>query len=85
MYTEGRGEFCRHLREGLVMLKLSFAGQAGLFVLLIAGLEGCNKTGSLQVSLSPPAAVDAGAQWSVDGGAWRDSGATVSNSNSRSS
>ncbi len=35
-------------------------------------------TGSLQVTISPQEAVDAGAQWRVDGGAWRNSGATVS-------
>jgi hypothetical protein len=33
--------------------------------------------GSLQVTLSPPGAVSAGAQWQVDGGAWQSSGATV--------
>jgi len=36
------------------------------------------EVGSLQVALSPAAAVDAGAQWQVDGGAWRISGETVS-------
>ncbi|MHC4744769.1 MAG: chitobiase/beta-hexosaminidase C-terminal domain-containing protein, partial [Planctomycetota bacterium] len=36
------------------------------------------QTGSLQVNLSPPAAVSAGAQWRVDGGAWQNSSATVS-------
>jgi anthranilate/para-aminobenzoate synthase component II len=35
-------------------------------------------TGSLEVTLGPPAAVAAGAQWRVDGGAWQASGATVS-------
>ncbi len=34
---------------------------------------------SLHVTLSPPRAVSAGAQWQVDGGAWQSSGATVSN------
>nr|NIQ90274.1 hypothetical protein [Deltaproteobacteria bacterium] len=34
------------------------------------------QTGSLQVTISPQAAVDAGAQWRVDGGAWRDNGYT---------
>ncbi len=34
--------------------------------------------GSVQVSISPQAAIDAGAQWRVDGGSWQDSGATVS-------
>ncbi|MHC4643032.1 MAG: lamin tail domain-containing protein, partial [Planctomycetota bacterium] len=32
------------------------------------------QTGSLQVTISTQAAIDAGAQWQVDGGAWRDSG-----------
>jgi len=36
------------------------------------------QTGSLQVTISPQAAVDAGALWRVDGGAWRDSGYTES-------
>ena len=36
------------------------------------------KTGSLKVSLSPSAAVSAGAQWRVDGGSWRNSGYTQS-------
>ena len=34
--------------------------------------------GSLKVTITPPSAIDAGAQWSVDGGAtWNDSGAEV--------
>ena len=33
-------------------------------------------TGSLQVTLTPTGAVNAGAQWSVDGSAWQNSGAT---------
>lgn len=36
------------------------------------------QTGSLQVTISPQAAIDAGAQWRVDGGAWQNSGAVVS-------
>ena len=34
-------------------------------------------TGALKVTLNPPAAVAAGAQWRVDGGPWQNSGATV--------
>jgi PKD repeat protein len=34
---------------------------------------------SLQVAISPPSAITAGAQWQVDGGTWQNSGATVSN------
>jgi hypothetical protein len=36
------------------------------------------QTGSLQVTISPPEAIAAGAQWRVDGGAWRNSGYTES-------
>jgi hypothetical protein len=35
------------------------------------------ETGSIQVSIEPLEAVDLGAQWRVDGGAWHDSGETV--------
>ena len=35
--------------------------------------------GSLQVTISPAGAVSAGAQWQVDGGAWQNSGVTVTN------
>ncbi len=35
------------------------------------------QTGSLTITLTPTAAVDLGAQWNVDGGAWQSSGATV--------
>jgi len=31
------------------------------------------QTGSVQVTISPPEAIDDGAQWRVDGGTWRDS------------
>ena len=34
--------------------------------------------GSLTVTIIPQSAIDAGAQWNVDGGAWQDSGATIS-------
>jgi hypothetical protein len=34
------------------------------------------QTGSLQVTILPPGAIAAGAQWRVDDGAWRDSGYT---------
>jgi hypothetical protein len=34
---------------------------------------------ALQVSISPPSAVSAGAQWQVDSGTWQNSGAIVSN------
>jgi hypothetical protein len=36
------------------------------------------QTGSLTVTISPTAAVTAGAQWRVDAGAWQNSGTTVS-------
>mgnify|MGYP003338562308 CR=1 FL=1 len=35
-------------------------------------------TGSLQVTMAPTNAVNAGAQWQVDGGAWQNHGNTVS-------
>jgi len=38
-----------------------------------------NPTGSLQVTLSPSVAIDAGAQWQVDGGLAQPSGAVVAN------
>jgi hypothetical protein len=36
------------------------------------------QTGSLTVTISPAGAITAGAQWRVDGGAWQNSGTTVS-------
>jgi hypothetical protein len=39
---------------------------------------GTYTTGSLQVFINPQGAIDAGAQWQVDGGVWQDSGASVS-------
>jgi hypothetical protein len=36
------------------------------------------QTGSLQVTITPVAAITSGAQWQVDGGTWQTSGATVS-------
>lgn len=37
-----------------------------------------SSSGSVQVTIGPPAAVSAGAQWRVDNGSWQNSGATVS-------
>jgi len=39
---------------------------------------GIIETGSLQVTIEPQGAIDAGAQWKADSGDWQDSGATVS-------
>lgn len=39
---------------------------------------GVASTGSLQVTISPPGAVTAGARWKVDNGAWQISGSTLS-------
>lgn len=36
-------------------------------------------TGSLSVTITPAAAVSAGARWAIDGGAWRNSGIIVGN------
>jgi hypothetical protein len=38
---------------------------------------GASATGSLQVSITPAGAVNAGAQWRVDNGSWQNNGATV--------
>jgi formylglycine-generating enzyme required for sulfatase activity len=43
-----------------------------------AGDTYSQQTGSLRVTISPTAAVSAGAQWRVDGGSWRNSGYTQS-------
>ena len=37
------------------------------------------QTGSIKVTISPSEAVNAGVQWQIDGGTWKNSGATVSN------
>ncbi len=37
-----------------------------------------SRTGSLRVTISPLTAINAGAKWRVDGGLWRNSGATAS-------
>ena len=53
------------------------SGSAGtVFSLQIGSSIG---VGTLQVGIGPALAVSAGAQWQVDGGAWQNSGATVSN------
>jgi len=49
-----------------------------------AGIYVPQPVGSLQVTLDPPGAVSAGAQWQVDGGTFQNSGATVSNLSVRS-
>jgi hypothetical protein len=36
-------------------------------------------SGSLTVTITPQAAIDAGAKWRVDGGAWQESGSSLSN------
>lgn len=50
---------------------------AGGAASLIATYTSLAQTGSLMVSLAPPEAVTAGAQWRVDGGVWRNSGTTA--------
>ena len=48
-------------------------------VVVIEGSKLCPLLeGNLHVTLGPAGAISAGAQWNVDGGAWQDSGATVS-------
>jgi len=46
-------------------------------LLAAAGCSCKPTTGALQVDLLPPEAANAGAKWRVDGGEWRESGATV--------
>ena len=65
-------------------LKSSNVNSVGLPTgITIADLSGfltpvaATQSGSLQVTLRPAAAVTAGAQWNVDGGAWQNSAATV--------
>lgn len=68
----------RYSRKGMNMSKARFTALAAALVLLAATGCSCRKTeGSLQVNLYPVSAVEAGAQWRVDGGDWQDSGATV--------
>jgi len=47
----------------------------------IEACAGCGiaVVGALQVTLNPPCAVADGARWQVDGGAWQNSGAIVTN------
>ena len=45
---------------------------------VIADYRHPTQTGSLTVTISPQGAIDAGVQWNVDGGGWKNSGATIS-------
>ena len=64
-YMDWGGEYMPGSGMGLVMQSVT--------IIHLAGLD----PGSLQVTLSPPEAVAAGAKWALDGGAWQDSGATL--------
>ncbi len=79
---------CRWLLKGVmpaVVLVLGVLGMAALFSqsAWAEGSEGSgdggysSRGGSLTVTISPSAARDAGAQWRVDGGSYRNSGSTV--------
>ena len=51
---------------------------AGSYTLsVLVNISTFTPSGSLRVNLAPTGAVNAGAQWQVDGGAWQNSGATV--------
>ncbi|SHI57753.1 Por secretion system C-terminal sorting domain-containing protein [Tangfeifania diversioriginum] len=63
-------------QEGTVSKTITFSGQ-GTIERKING-TGIYETGSLKVNISPNEVVSVGAQWNVDGGAWKNSGATVS-------
>jgi HYDIN/CFA65/VesB-like, Ig-like domain len=52
-------------------------GTKGTILVSGAGVAG-SSNGGLEVTISPPAAVEAGAQWQVDGGVWQNSEANVS-------
>ncbi len=56
----------------------AFSGAIAGHMLAVAGINSSPGAGSLTVTLSPAAAVAAGASFSVDGGAWQASGTTVS-------
>jgi hypothetical protein len=68
-----------------------FSGDTKATVCYLQGTTGWSSTfgglpavlwigfGALQVSISPPGAVSAGAQWQVDSGAWQANAATVTN------
>ncbi|MCP4350851.1 MAG: hypothetical protein GY795_35745, partial [Desulfobacterales bacterium] len=53
------------------------ANDFGRLVILDLGKSG-SESGSVKVTISPQGAVDAGAQWQADGGAWQNSGTVVS-------
>ena len=50
--------------------------EMGDFAWLARNWQENRQRGSVQVTIQPQGAIDAGAQWRVDGGTWRDSGYT---------
>ncbi len=61
----------------------TFSPQSRTIIINGSGVSGQDftgtpQTGSLTVTITPAAAVTAGAHWQVDGGSWQNSGATVS-------
>lgn len=60
------------LSTGVAAVTASFAGLTNTALITSAA-----PSGALQVALTPPEAVAAGAQWRVDGGAWQANGAQV--------
>jgi len=58
-------------------LSQSLAVVAGQTTSFTGTYQAVATTGNLQVTLSPAAAVSAGAQWKADSGSWQSSGATV--------
>ena len=54
-------------------------GPATFYVDEVVWSNGIIPPGAVQVTLDPAPAVSAGAQWSVNGGGWQASGATVTN------
>ncbi len=70
-------DFPTSASTGIFDLVLMFNGPQGDLIFTEAGAFTIGAAGSLQVTISPSDAVNAGAKWSVDGGALQDSGAVV--------
>jgi len=68
--------------KNIYNIRIRSTDQGGLwtediFTITISDLNE-QQTGSLRITISPQGAINAGAQWRVAGGAWQNSGATMS-------
>jgi PKD repeat protein/pimeloyl-ACP methyl ester carboxylesterase len=70
-----------YTNAGVFTVSLTLVGPGGTNTVIQTNLITVTipQTGSLEVTISPPGAISAGAQWQVDGGQSQNSGATVSN------